>query len=347
MRYNGRNFKKSLVFKALNKYLIQIIELGGVCMKAIVYEEFGTADVFELKNVEKPKPKDNELLVKVHATSVNALDIIFRSGASLLFGFTKIMAGFKKPKFKILGFDVSGEVESIGKNVTKFEKGDLIYGARQTPGAYAEYFCIPEKNAAIKPVNMTHEEAAAVPDTACAALTFLRDKVNIQDGQRVLIYGASGGVGSYAIQIARLYTNDVTAVCSTNKVSMAQSLGAKSVIDYTKEDFTKNGQTYDVIFDAVGRKKTSYSNCKNSLSKKGIFVTTDLESVFFKRIWNRRVKSGFASVTTEKLCFLRENIEAGKIKSVIDKTFPLNQTAKAHKYYEEGHPKGKIVVTMK
>ena len=315
-------------------------------MKAIVYTKFGPPDVLQLKEVEKPVPKDNEVLIKVHATSVNAIDIIFRSGAKMLFGLTKLMAGFKKPKCKILGFDASGEVESVGKNVKKFKKGDLIYGASQTPGANAEYFCIPEDNVAIKPANMSHEEAAAVPDTACTALTGLRDKVNIQDGQRVLIYGASGGVGSYAVQIARLYTTEVTAVCSTNKVSMAQSLGANSVIDYTKEDFTKNGQTYDVIFDAVGRKKISYSNCKNSLDENGIFVTTDLESVFFKRILNKRVKSYLAPVTTEKLDFLRDNIEAGKIKSVIDKTFPLSQTAEAHRYYEEGHPKGKIAITM-
>lgn len=316
-------------------------------MKAIAYEEFGSADVFELKDVEKPIPKDDELLVKVHATTVNAIDIIFRSGASLLFGFTKIMAGFRKPKCKILGFDVSGEVESVGNNVTKFKKGDLVYGAAQKPGANAEYFCIPEKIAAIKPANMTHVEAATVPDTGCVALTFLRDKVNISDGQRVLIYGASGGVGSYALQVARLYTNDVTAVCSTNKISNAKSLGAKSVIDYIKEDFTKNGQTYDVIFDAVGRKKTSYKKCKNSLSKNGIFVTTDLESVFFRRIWDKKVKSGWGATNAEKLDFLRENIEAGRIKSVIDKTFPLNQTADAHRYYEEGHPKGKIVIAIK
>ncbi|MFC1864713.1 NAD(P)-dependent alcohol dehydrogenase [Chloroflexota bacterium] len=315
-------------------------------MKAIVYNKFGPPDVFELKEVEKPAPKDNEVLIKVHATSVNAIDIIFRSGAKMLFGLTKLMAGFKKPKCKILGFDASGEVESVGKNVKKLKKGDLIYGASQTPGANAEYFCIPEDNVAIKPANMSHEEAAAVPDTACTALTGLRDKVNIQDGQKVLIYGASGGVGSYAVQIARLYTTEVTAVCSTNKVSMAQSLGANSVIDYTKEDFTQNGQTYDIIFDAVGRKKISYSNCKNSLDENGIFVTTDLESVFFKRILNKRVKSYLAPVTTEKLDFLRENIEAGKIKSVIDKTFPLSQAAEAHRYYENGHTKGKLVITM-
>lgn len=162
----------------------------------------------------------------------------------------------------------------------------------------------------------------------------------------MLIYGASGGVGSYAVQIARLYTGEVTAVCSTSKVSTARSLGAKDVIDYRKEDFTKNVQTYHVIFDAVGRKNTSYSKCKNSLSKNGIFVTTDLETVFFKRMWNRRVKSFLAPVTTEQLDFLRDNIEAGKIKSIIDKTYPLSQVADAHRYYEEGHPKGKIVITV-
>jgi len=315
-------------------------------MKAIVCTKYGPPDVLELKEVEKPVPKDNELLIKVHATSVNAIDIIFRSGASMLYGLTKFMAGFKKPKYKILGFDASGEVESVGENVNKFRKGDLVYGAAQTPGANAEYVCIPEDNMAIKPANMIHEEAAAVPDTACTALTGLRDKVNIQDGQRVLIYGASGGVGSYAVQIASLYTTEVTAVCSTNKISMAQSLGANAVIDYTKDDFTKNGQTYDVIFDAVGRKKISYLHCKNSLSENGIFITTDLESVFFTRIFNKRVKSYLTSVTTEKLDFLKDNIEAGKIKSVIDKTFPLSQTAEAHRFYEEGHPMGKVVITI-
>jgi len=259
---------------------------------------------------------------------------------------SEIIPGFKKPKVEILGFDVSGEVESVGKKVTKFKNGDLIYGALKTPGANAEYVCIPEKSAAIKPANMSHEEAAGVPDTACTALHGLRDKVTIKEGQRVLIYGASGGVGTYAIQIARLFTSEVTAVCSTDKVSNAQSLGAKEVIDYAKEDFTKNGQTYDIIFDAVGRKKISYDNCKNSLTEKGTFVTVDLESVAFKQLRNKRIKSYLASVTTEKLDFLREQIEAGKIKSVVEKVFPLSQTAEAHKYYEKGHLKGKVVITI-
>ena len=315
-------------------------------MKAIVYEKFGSADVLELKEVEKPTPKDDELLVKVHATSVNAIDIIFRSGAKMLFGLTKLKTGFKKPKVHILGFDVSGEVESVGKKVTQFKKGDLIYGALKAAGANAEYVCVPEKSVAIKPANMTHEKAAAIPDTGCTALHGLRDKVTIKEGQRVLIYGASGGVGTFAVQIVRLFTPEVTAVCSTDKVSNAQSLGAKEVIDYTKEDFTKNGQTYDIIFDAVGKKKISYSKCKNSLNKNGIFVTVDLESVAFKQIRNKRIKSYMAPVTTEKLDFLREQIEARMIKSIIEKVFPLSQTAEAHKYYEKGHLKGKVVITV-
>ncbi len=315
-------------------------------MKAVVYDIFGSPDVLGLKDIEKPTPRSNEVLVKVHATSVNAIDIIFRTGAKKLFGLTRIMAGFSRPKFSILGFDVSGEVESLGKNVEKLKKGDLVYGASQTPGANAEFFCIPENCVSYKPSNMSHEEAAAVPDTACTALTALRDMVSISDGQKVLIHGASGGVGSYAIQIARLFTTEVTAVCSTNNVLIAKTLGARYVIDYTEKDFTEDGQTYDVIFDAVGRDKISYSKCRNSLNENGVFITTDIESVFFKQIWNKRVKSYLASITREKLDFLRDNIEGGRIKSVTDKIFPLSQAADAHRYYEEGHPQGKVVISV-
>lgn len=272
--------------------------------------------------------------------------MIFRSGASLLFGFTKVMAGFRKPKANILGFDASGEVESVGKKVTKFKKGDLVYGAAQFPGGNAEYFRIPEERAALKPTNMSHVEAAAVPDAACVAYSALVDKVSIQEGQKVLIYGASGGVGTYAIQVAKLFTTEVTAVCSTDKISNAKELGAKDVIDYTKEDFTKNGQVYDIIFDAVGRKKIAYPDCKKSLTKKGIFVTVDLEAVLFKYLFKKRVIGIFAPVTIQILDFLREHIEAGKIKSIVEKTFPLSQTADAHRYYEKGHLKGKVVITV-
>ncbi len=315
-------------------------------MKAIVYEEFGPPDVLKLMDVEKPLPKDNELLIKVHATSVNALDIIFRSGASLLYGVTKLMAGFKKPKSKILGFDVSGEVVSVGNDVTKFKKGDLVYGAGQNPGANSEYYCISENTVALKPSNMSHEEAATIPDVACTAYTGLIDKNSVKETDKVLIYGASGGVGIFAIQIAKLFTNEVTAVCSTDKLDQAKELGAKEVIDYTKEDFTKNGQTYDVIFDAVGRKKITFKSCKNSLGNNGIFITVDLESVLFKSIFSKRISSYFAKVDTERLDILRNHIEAGKIRTVVEKTFLLSELAEAHKYYEKGHLKGKIAIKV-
>ncbi|MHA1914219.1 MAG: NAD(P)-dependent alcohol dehydrogenase [Promethearchaeota archaeon] len=316
-------------------------------MKAVIYEEFGSPDVFELKEVQKPIPKDDELLVKVHATSVNALDMIFRSGESLLFGMTKLMAGFKKPKHNILGFDVSGEVESVGNKVTKFKKDDLIYGCLRSPGANAEYVCVPEKFPAIKPSNMSHIEAAAVADTGGTALTGLRDIVTIKEGQKVLIFGASGGVGSYATQIAKTFTTEVTGVCSTSAVSMVESLGANAVIDYKKEDFTQNGQTYDIIFDAVGRKVTSYPKCKNSLTENGIFVTIDPESTMFRYMLNKKVRGYMGNVDGEKLASLRELIEAGKVKSFVDKVYPLSQVADAHRYYESGQKKGKIGISIK
>ncbi|MHA2393318.1 MAG: NAD(P)-dependent alcohol dehydrogenase [Promethearchaeota archaeon] len=319
-------------------------------MKAIVYEEFGSPDVFKLKEVEKPVPKDNQVLVNVHATSVNAIDMIFRSGASLLFGMTKLMAGFKKPKHNIIGFDVSGVVESVGKKVTKFTKGDLIYGCLRPgdlPGANAEYTCISEEHAAIKPTNMSHIEAAAAPDTGGTAVTGIRDIVNIKEGQSVLIFGASGGVGTYAVQIARTFTNDVTGVCGTDAVSMVKLLGANTVIDYKKEDFTKNGQKYYIIFDAVGRNVTSYPKCKNSLTENGIFVTVDFQSVMFKYMFNKKVRGYMGNVNSEKLDYLRELIEAEQVKSVVDKVYPLNQMADAHRYYEEGQKKGKIVINLK
>ncbi len=315
-------------------------------MKAVVYDKFGPPDVLEFKDVDKPTPKDNEILLKVHATSVNAIDMIFRSGASLLFGFTKVMAGFRKPKVNILGFDASGEVDSVGNKVTKFKKGDLVYGAAMLPGGNAEYYRIAEERAALKPANMTHIEAAAVPDAACVAYSALIDKVSIQEGQKVLIYGASGGVGTFAIQVARLFTTEVTAVCSTDKISNAKELGAKEIIDYTQENFTTNGQVYDIIFDAVGRKKITYKDCKKSLTKKGIYITVDLEAVLFKYMFNKRVIGIFAPVNTQILDFLREQIEARKIKSIVEKTFPLSQTADAHRYYEKGHLKGKVVISV-
>jgi len=230
--------------------------------------------------------------------------------------------------------------------IHSYKIGDQVFGAGKTPGGNAEYYCIQEDSVALKPTNVTHEEAAAVPDAGCVAYCALIDKVTVQKGQKVLIYGASGGVGTYAIQIDKLCTDEVTAVCSTDKISIAMDLGAKEAIDYTKEDFTKNGQLYDVIFDAVGRKTIKYSDCKNSLTKDGMYITVDIQSVLFKYMFNKRVKSFLAPVTTEILDFLRMQIESGKIKSIVEKTFPLSKTADAHRYYEKGHLKGKIVISV-
>lgn len=317
-------------------------------MRAVSYQQFGGPEVLTLVEVAKPTPKDDELLVKIHATSVNAIDIIARRGIKALYGMTKLMFGMKTPKHPILGFDVSGEVEAVGSKVSAYTKGDLIYGASQTGGANAEYICLKEKNVALKPHNMTHAEAASVPDTACTALTGIRKSVKMDqnEDQKVLLYGASGGVGAYAIQIAKLYTSDITAVCSTDKIEMAKELGAMSVIDYTKEHFWENGQKYDVIFDIVGRKKISFDLCKNSLTPTGIFITTDAETVGFRQIWNKKIKTFMAAPNHDNLEFLKTQIEAGKITSIIDKSFPLENLADAHEYYERGHLKGKVVVTI-
>jgi len=321
-------------------------------MKAIVCEKFGSADVLKLKEVEKPTPKDDEILVKSYASSINAMDIWFRSGKKKLLGLIRLKAsGIRKPRIKIAGTDISGEVVSVGKKVTLLKKGDQIYGVAQKGGACAEFCRLPEKTAAIKPSNMTYAEAAAVPGAAPVALWGLRDKANIQSGQKVLIYGASGGIGTFAVQIAKSYGTEVTGVCSTSNLNMVQSLGADTVIDYTKEDFTQNGQLYDIIFDAVG--KNSFSNCKKSLTPRGIYVTVDFTSprrhllqMSWTKLRSKKIKSGFAKLNTEVLNSLRDLIEAGKVKSVIDKKYPLSQTAEAHRYYEKGHTKGKVVIIV-
>jgi len=324
-------------------------------MKAVVCEKFGAADVLELKDIEKPSPKDNEILIKTHAVSLNALDITFRSGAIVLLGIDRlIMTGIRKPRIKVVGTDVSGEIESIGKKVTLFKVGDQIYGTARGGGGCAEYTCIAEKTAAIKPANMTYEEAAAVPGAALPALVALRDKANIQSGQKVLINGASGGIGTFAVQLAKAYETEVTGVCGSSNVNMVQELGADFVIDYTKEDFTKMDQLYDVIFDAVG--KNSFSNCKNVLNKSGIYVTVDfmnpkrhLLQMLWTKFRSKKIKSGMLGMGMghKEFNYLRDLIEADKVKAVIDKQFPLSQTAEAHRHYETGHSKGKVVITVR
>ncbi len=330
-------------------------------MKAIIYTKYGPPDVLELKEVEKPAPKDNEVLIRVHATSVNFGDLLARNfkeispgkfSMPLLFWFfAKMYFGFTKPKITILGSEFAGEIEAAGKDVNLFKKGDQVFGyLGQNMGAYAEYLCMPEDGCvAIKPANMTYEEAAIVPYGAIMALNLLR-KMNIQSGQKVLVNGASGGIGSAAVQIAKYFGAEVTGVCSTPRLEFVKSLGADKVIDYAKEDFTQSGETYDLIFDILG--KSSFSGCKSSLKQNGRYLLASFKmKQLFQMLWtsmigNKRVICALAIDKQEDLIFIKELIEEGKIKSVIDRCYSLEQTAEAHRYIEKGQKKGNVVIIV-
>jgi NADPH:quinone reductase-like Zn-dependent oxidoreductase len=302
-----------------------------------VYTEYGPPEVLRLKEVPKPTPKDNEILVRVHATTVNAATLWARKGShpdSKFFTFVvRLVFGLRKPKKQILGYEVSGEVEKVGKDVTLFQKGDQVFGSTTglKYGAYAEYVCLPQEwkqgVVAKKPQNLTHAEAAAVPGAGMASLHILR-KANIQEGQKVLVYGASGSMGTYAVQLAKHLGAEVSGVCSGANLEMVRSIGAEHVIDYTKEDFTKSGEVYDVVYDAVS--KISRSRSKAALRKNGTYLTSRSPT----------------TETTEKLLYLRELIEAERIRPVIDGTYPLEKTADAHRYVDKGHKKGNVVITL-
>ncbi len=321
-------------------------------MKAIVCTKYGSPDVLQLKEVKKPIPKDNEILIKVHASTVTAGDCRIRSFTYppkfRFFGL--LMFGIRKPRKKIPGDELAGEIEALGKDVRLFRKGDQVFGMSSEMGfggTNAEYRCLLEKKTvAIKPFNMTFEEAAVVPFGGISALHFLK-KGNIKPGEKVLIYGASGSVGTFAVQIAKYYGAEVTGVCSTSNLDLIKSLGADKVIDYTKEDFTKNGQSYDVIFDCVI--KTSFAKCKSSLKQNGKYLTVDWP--LFQALWNLIIGSnkiifGIAPTDNTNLICLKELIEAEKIKSVIDRSYPLEQIVNAHRYVEKGHKKGNVVITV-
>jgi len=319
-------------------------------MKAIVYTKYGSPDVLQLKEVEKPTPKDDEVLIKIHAASVNAYDWHFLTADIFLI---RLMGGgFFKPKNTRLGADMAGRIESVGKNVKQFQPGNSVFG--MVKGAFAEHTCAPESALALKPVNTSFEEAAAIPMAAITALQGMRDEGQIQAGQKVLINGASGGVGTFAVQIAKSFGAEVTAVCSTRNLEQAQSIGADHVIDYTKENFTKNGQQYDLVFAANGYH--SLSAYKRALTPKGIYVMAGgtmtqifqsmLMGSMISETGGRKMRGVSAKRSQNDLVFIKELFEAGKVKSVIDRRYPLTETAEALRYLGEGHARGKVVVTV-
>ena len=325
-------------------------------MKAILHTQYGTPDLLQLKEIDKPAPRDNEVLIAVHATTVSTGDCNVRNFTFVtksMRPIAKLMFGIGKPwKERVLGTELAGEVESVGKDVKRFKTGDQIVASTgMAGGGHAQYACLPEKGAlAIKPDSLSWEEAVAIPFGANTALYFLRELGKIQVGQELLIIGASGSIGSAGVQLAKHFGATVTALCSGGNVEMVKSLGADKVIDYTKEDFTKNGKTYDLIFDIVGA--TTFDRCQNSLKPRSIFLQnivglTDLVRILWTSITGgKKLKGGVAMENLERMNFIVQLAADGKLKAVIDRCYPLERIAEAFKYVEQGHKKGNVVIMV-
>jgi NADPH:quinone reductase-like Zn-dependent oxidoreductase len=333
------------------------IETGEPHMKAVVYTNYGSPDVLEIRDIKKPVPNDDQVLIKVRTASINPLDWHFMEGTPYIM--RAIGVGLRKPKDPRLGVDYAGTVEAVGKNVTQFKPGDEVLGGKS--GAFAEYVCARADRAIVlKPANITFEQAASVPIAAITALQGLRDKGKIQPGQKVLINGASGGVGTFAVQIAKSFGADVTGVCSTRNLDMVRSLGADRVIDYTKEDFTKNGQRYDLILDNVGTQPLS--GFRRALQPKGICVMIGgggpndggligplgrpVKALLLSPFISQKMGMLMAELNKKDLTILADLMQSGKVTPVIDRTYPLSQIAEAIRYLEQGHARGKVIITV-
>jgi NADPH:quinone reductase-like Zn-dependent oxidoreductase len=319
-------------------------------MRAVVYDRFGSADVLRVEEVEKPVPGDDEVLIRVHASTVTSAECQMRTGRPL---WGRVLLGFRRPRRRMrrMGLELAGEVESVGGNVRRFRPGDEVFGfAGFNIGTCADYKCLPEKaSLALKPVGTTYAEAAAVVDGATTALFFLRDKAKIQSGEKVLIIGASGSIGTYAVQLAKHFGAEVTGVCSGRNAELVRSLGADKVIDYTRENFTENGERYDIVFDTVGR--SSFSASRGSLTGKGRYIATTGLHNYFLAAWTAlrggpRVVSGMSVEKNAALGFLRDLLDAGRLRIVIDRRYPLEQIADAHRYVETGHKSGNVVIAV-
>jgi NADPH:quinone reductase-like Zn-dependent oxidoreductase len=323
-------------------------------MKAIIYTKYGSPEVLQVKEIEKPIPKANDVLIKLYATTVTATDCVFRRGEPK---FSRLFTGLTKPKNQILGSEFAGEIESVGNDVKSFKVGDKVFGTTPGYGSYAEYICLPEEKSTLTkmPANKNYDEAISCCDGFLTALPFLRDKGKIQKGNKVIIVGASGSVGSAAVQLAHYFGSEVTGVCSTSSIDLVKSIGADKVIDYTKGDFTKSSETFDIIFDAVG--KTTFAQCKNILKSNGKFLEAGITLKVFPSVISTTFfgsKKAMIMATglrppverTKDLKFIADLLEGGKIKPVIDRVYPIEQIAEAHTFVDTGRKKGNVVISL-